>query len=177
MTERECLAADIYRTAHLTGRFRLRSGLEATEYFDKYRFESDPALLARIVSALLPLVPARVERLAGLELGGVPIATLLAQRTGLPALFVRKAPKTYGTCRLAEGGEVAGSTSLVVEDVVTTGGQIVDSTRRLRDLGATVTDVLVVIDRLQGGRENLLEEGLELHALYTLRELEAASAR
>ena len=172
---RRQLAANIYRAAHVTGNFRLRSGLTANEYFDKYQFESDPQLLKAVAEALLPLVPEGVDRLAGLELGGVPIATILAQLTGKPALFVRKKAKDYGTLRLAEGGAVQGRSVLVVEDVITTGGQIMESARELRSMGANIRCALVVIDRLQGGRENLAELGIELRALYTIDDLKAAA--
>ena len=118
------LATRIAAASRLTGNFRLRSGATATEYFDKYRFEADPALLAAIAEALAPMIPAGTTALAGLELGGIPVATALSLRTGLPARFVRKRAKDYGTCRLAEGGDVAGERLLVVEDVVTSGGQI-----------------------------------------------------
>ncbi len=170
------LAADIHRVAHTAGQFRLRSGLTADRYFDKYRFESDPALLGRIADALVPRIPDGIDALAGLELGGVPIATVLAQRTGKPALFVRKKPKEYGTLRLAEGGDVEGRRLLIVEDVITTGGQILESTGALRDLGADVSHALVVIDRLQGGSANLQAHGIELRALYSIEELERAGA-
>ena len=108
------------------------------EYFDKYRFESDPLLLREIAEALAPLVPDGTEVLAGLELGGVPLAVALSQVTGLPTLFVRKEAKTYGTCQLAEGGEIDGKQVTVVEDVVTSGGQVVLSCGDLRDRGAVV---------------------------------------
>ena len=123
--ERDALARTIYERTHLTGEFVLRSGAVSNEYFDKYRFESDPALLREIAEALVPLVPSGIDGLAGLELGGVPIATMLSQVTGLPAFFVRKEAKTYGTCQLAEGGDIEGLRLLVVEDVVTSGGQVI----------------------------------------------------
>src|SRR4051812_5399655 len=104
--DRDALARQIYAAAHLTGTFTLRSGTVSNEYFDKYRFESDPALLRAIAEAMAPLVPAGIDALAGLELGGIPLVTLLAQVTGLPACFVRKQAKTYGTCQIAEGAEV-----------------------------------------------------------------------
>ena len=105
------LAGRVYTAAHLTGTFVLRSGRTADRYFDKYRFESDPALLAEIVAALAPLVPPGVEGLAGLELGGVPLATMLSSVTGLPAFFVRKQPKKYGTEQVCEGATSPGATS------------------------------------------------------------------
>lgn len=168
------LAARIQRAAHLTGEFRLRSGATSTEYFDKYRFEADPRLLADVAAGLAELLPAGVEVLAGLELGGIPLVTAVSAITGLPARFVRKQPKTYGTCRLAEGGEVDGLRVAVIEDVVTSGGQVVESCAALESLGATVARVVCVIDREAGGRDNLLAAGLELAALFTATELRQA---
>jgi len=169
--ERDALARTIYQRTHLTGEFVLRSGAVSTEYFDKYRFESDPVLLRVIAEALAPLVPSGIDGLAGLELGGVPIATMLSQVTGLPAFFVRKQPKTYGTCQLAEGGDFEGMRLLVVEDVVTSGGQVITSCGDLRDRGATVEHAVCVIDRESGGPAGLLANGIELRALYRMSEL------
>ena len=168
------LSQRIFETAHITGNFTLRSGAVSNEYFDKYRFESDPALLREIAEAMAPLVPEGTEALAGLELGGVPLATMLAQVTGLPALFVRKEAKTYGTCQLAEGGAIDGRRLAIVEDVVTSGGQVVLSGRDLRDLGAKVETAICVIDRESGGREALAAEGIELRALFTMSQLKGA---
>ncbi len=165
------LARRIYQTSHLTGQFTLRSGATATEYFDKYQFETDPELLREIAAHLQPLIPDETDVLAGLELGGVPIATMLSQLCGLPTCFVRKEAKTHGTCKLAEGGDIAGKRLLIVEDVVTSGGQIALSTRDLRDLGARVSQAVCVIDRESGGAENLVKAGVELHALFRMGEL------
>ena len=165
------LARKIYDVAHLTGTFTLRSGAVSNEYFDKYRFESDPVLLREIADALAPLVPAGTEALAGLELGGVPLAVALSQVTGIPAVFVRKEAKTYGTCQLAEGGELAGRRLTVVEDVVTSGGQVVTSCGDLRERGAVVEHALCVIDREAGGPAALAAIGVELRPLYRMREL------
>lgn len=168
---RAALARRIYDVAHLTGTFTLRSGAVSTEYFDKYRFESDPALLREIAEALAPLVPDGTEVLAGLELGGVPLAVAVSQTTGLPTLFVRKEAKTYGTCQLAEGGEIDGKRVTVVEDVVTSGGQVVLSCGDLRARGALVSHALCVIDRESGGPEALAEIDVELRPLFTMTEL------
>ena len=167
------LAARVYRAAHLTGTFRLRSGVTSDEYFDKYRFEGDPELLADIADAMVGLIPPGTDALAGLELGGVPLATALSLRTGLPALFVRREAKTYGTCRLAEGGEIDGHRLTIVEDVVTSGGQVVSSCRELRELGATVDTAMCVIDRQAGGAANLAAASLELRSLFTPDQLTA----
>jgi orotate phosphoribosyltransferase len=168
------LAHRIHAASHLTGQFVLRSGREATEYFDKYRFEADPVLLDEIAREMAPLVPEDIEVLAGLEMGGIPVVTALGRHIGLPCAFVRKQAKTYGTRRLAEGAEVAGRRVLVVEDVVTSGGQIVLSTADLRGLGADVREALCVIDREQGGAQTLSSEGISLLALLTAADLRAA---
>ncbi len=118
--------------------------------------------MREIAEALVALIPAGVEVLAGLELGGVPLAVVASQVSGLPTVFVRKTAKTYGTCRLTEGGEVAGRRIAVIEDVVTSGGQVIESCRELRDREAEIAAVLCVIDREAGGRENLATEGLDL---------------
>mgnify|MGYP001151500943 CR=1 FL=1 len=173
--ERRELAAAIFQTSHLTGTFELRSGTTATEYFDKYRFESNPELLRAIAAEAAGRVPAGTEVLAGLELGGVPIATALGLATGLPVAFVRKAAKPYGTRRLAEGALIEGRRVLVVEDVVTSGGQVAISTADLRDRGAVVEHVLCVVDREEGGGEALANVGLTMTALFTAAELRSAT--
>lgn len=165
------LANRVYDAAHLTGTFTLRSGQTATEYFDKYRFEADPALLRDIAEAMAPMVPDGIDALAGLELGGVPIATALSLATGIPARFVRKEAKTYGTCLLAEGGDIDGRRLLVVEDVVTTGGQVLASTADLREQGAEVDAVLCAIDRRPDDSSVFADAGLELRALFRMSEL------
>jgi orotate phosphoribosyltransferase len=169
------LGRRIYQVAHLTGEFVLRSGMVATEYFDKYRFEADPVLLDEIARAMVPLVPAGTEVLAGLEMGGIPVVTALGRHTGLPCAFVRKEAKAYGTRRLAEGADIAGRRVVVVEDVVTSGGQIVLSTKELRALGADVRDALCVIDRQQGGAAALAATDLTLTSLLTSDDLHTAA--
>jgi len=164
------LASRIDRLCRLEGTFTLRSGAISHTYFDKYRFEGDPAVLREVVDQLAPLVLPETEILAGLEMGGIPLATGLALATGLPAVFVRKQAKPYGTAKLAEGGEIAGKRLLIVEDVVTSGGQIAISAGDLRALGATVTHALCVIDREEGGRENLAGDGIELISLLRTRD-------
>ncbi|MFI6832358.1 orotate phosphoribosyltransferase [Kribbella sp. NPDC050241] len=165
------LGRRIYASAHLTGEFVLRSGQVTGEYFDKYRFEADPVLLDAVAEAMVPLVPEGTEVLAGLEMGGIPVVTALGRHTGLPCAFVRKEAKAYGTRRLAEGAETAGKRVTIVEDVVTTGGQIVLSTNDLRALGAEITDALCVINRNPTTPAPLAEAGLTLHALLTSDDL------
>lgn len=171
---RNDLAAAIFKTAYLRGEFKLRSGQTSNEYFDKYRFESDPELLREIAKKMTPLVPDGTTVLAGLETGGIPIATALAMESGIEICFVRKKAKEYGTMKLAEGADIAGKKVCVIEDVVTTGGQVIESVRQLRKLGAEITDVLCVIDREQGGRDKLQDEKLWLHPLFLMSELKAS---
>jgi orotate phosphoribosyltransferase len=170
------LARQVHRVSHLTGSFVLRSGATSSEYFDKYRFESEPRLLREIAEAMAGLLPPGADALAGLELGGVPLATMLSQVTGLPAGFVRKQAKPYGTRRLAEGFDVAGRRLVLVEDVVTSGGAVVDSCRALRAEGAEVASAICVIDREAGGPANLAAIGVELRPLFTMTQLTRAAA-
>ncbi|MFF0721508.1 orotate phosphoribosyltransferase [Micromonospora sp. NPDC003816] len=165
------LARQVNAKSRLTGEFVLRSGRVANEYFDKYQFEADPILLDALAEQMVALVPAETEVLAGLEMGGIAVVTALGRRTGLPCAFVRKTAKPYGTARLAEGAEVTGRRVLVVEDVVTSGGQVVLSSRDLRGLGAHVDAAVCVIDRQEGGSEALAVEGITLRALLTRADL------
>ena len=176
MTPDPTLAADIDAICRLTGEFTLRSGQVSSEYFDKYLFEAQPALLARVAAQMEALLPADTELLGGLELGGIPIATMVSARTGLPALFVRKKAKEYGTCKLAEGPDVAGRRVTLVEDVITTGGAVRDATRALRDAGAVVEVVVCAIDRSPAGQNPLADVGLEVRPVLTKADLDAARA-
>jgi orotate phosphoribosyltransferase len=170
------LARRIYERSHLTGEFRLRSGAVSNEYFDKYLFESDPQLLRDVGEALSGLLIEGIDALAGLELGGVPLATICSQFCELPTLFVRKQAKSYGTCRLAEGGVVKGQRLAIIEDVITSGGQVIESAGALREQGAEIAVVLCVIDREAGGRENLARAELQLRSLFTMTQLQDAAA-
>ncbi|MEU7173776.1 orotate phosphoribosyltransferase [Micromonospora tulbaghiae] len=167
------LARRVYDTCHLTGRFALRSGQVSDEYFDKYLFEGKPELLREVAEVMVALLP-ECDVLAGMEMGGIPLATVMSQLTGLPTVFVRKHAKEYGTAKVAEGGPVDGLRVVVIEDVVTTGGALLASCGQLRSVGAQVETVVCAIDREQGGRENLAAEGLRLRAALTRRDLEAA---
>lgn len=167
------LAKRIFDVSHLTGTFTLRSGQVSNEYFDKYLFESQPELLAEIADHMARMVPEGTEILAGLEMGGIPVATAISLKTGIPVIFVRKKAKEYGTAKLAEGSEFTGKKVCVIEDVVTTGGQVVISSKELREFGANIDSVMCVIERDVKGGENLQKEGLELHPLFTMQELKA----
>lgn len=171
MTEE--LAQRIFDTCHLVGEFRLRSGRITGEYFDKYLFEAQPALLLDVARAMADLLPP-CDVLAGMEMGGIPVATVMSQLTGLPSVFVRKKAKEYGTCKVAEGGPIEGLRVVAVEDVVTTAGALVSGCRALRTAGALVDTAICVIDRDQGGIANLRAEGVTLRRIMGPADLERA---
>jgi orotate phosphoribosyltransferase len=173
VTHDAALAADIDAACRLTGEFTLRSGQVADTYFDKYLFEAQPALLDRVAAQVVGLLPDDTELLGGLELGGIPIATMVSARTSLPALFVRKQAKEYGTAKLAEGPDVAGRRVTIIEDVITTGGAVRDATTALRALGAVVEVVVCAIDRSPEGEDPLSDVGLEVRSVLTRAELDA----
>jgi orotate phosphoribosyltransferase len=162
------LAKKVFQACHLTGDFLLRSGTRSTEYFDKYRLEANPELLFQIAVKMKNLIPSDTQILAGLEMGGIPIATALSLLTGLPICFVRKTAKDYGTCQFAEGSDIKNKNICIIEDVITSGGQVILSTNDLRASGAgSINSVLCIINR--GGEEaekKLKLHNLKLHSLF-----------
>ena len=174
MTKTE-LAKRIREASYLTGEFKLRSGNISNFYWDKYRFESDPVLLAAIAQEMAKLLPSICDGLAGLELGGVPLATALSMQTGIPCFYVRKEAKTYGTCNLIEGGAKDGSTLVVIEDVITTAGQVCTSIEQIRAAGYTVDHVVAVIDRQAGGGSKIEALGCSFTSVFTLTQLESVN--
>ncbi len=171
--ERAKLAKQIRTASFLKGHFRLRSGETSRFYLDKYRFESDPTLLSAVAAELQKLLPQSFDKLAGLELGGIPLVVALSLRTGRKCLYVRKTPKTYGTCNLVEGSFSQGEVVVVIEDVITTAGQACNSVNQMRQLGLVVPYVVCVLDRQHGGKENLKQIGCSLSSVFTMDELQA----
>lgn len=172
---RSDLARQIYKVAHLRGTFTLRSGQVSAEYFDKFQFTSRPELLEAVAEALAELVPPDVQVLAGLQLGGVPLAAALALGTRIPVVYVRLERKPYATQKIAEGVDLNGKVVAIVEDVVSTGGQIMLSAEDLRGEGADVRYALAVVDRETGAGENLAAAGLNYRFLFTSGDLERAA--
>ncbi|NIR02505.1 MAG: orotate phosphoribosyltransferase, partial [Gemmatimonadales bacterium] len=150
MTRRQ-LARAIKAAAYLEGDFVLSSGKRSTYYLDKWRFETNPELLREIVRALADLLPfPGPHRLAGVELGGVPLATALSLETGIPFLVVRRQTKEYGTAKGIEGVFESGERVVLVEDVLTTAGQAIAAAKRLAQAGLDVIRIIYVIDREEG---------------------------
>jgi orotate phosphoribosyltransferase len=170
---REELARRVSERALLHGDFVLRSGKRSTVYLDKYRFETDPALLGPIGAALAELAAqdAPPDRLAGPELGAVPLAAAAALASGIPFLIVRKAAKDYATEGLIEGVFEPGERVLAIEDVVTTGGALIAAVEVLRAAGLTVERALCVLDREEGGGEALAALGVQLEPLFRRADL------
>jgi orotate phosphoribosyltransferase len=171
MTRAE-LAQAIREAAYLEGDFVLSSGKRSKYYLDKWRFETNPALLREIAKAFADVLPTpRPDRVAGIELGGVPLATALSLETGLPLLVVRREAKAYGTAKELEGLWEEGERVVLVEDVLTTAGQAINAAQRLTKLGLTVERVLYVIDRGEGADANLRAAGFAPTALFQKADL------
>jgi len=166
------LANNIYKISNITGTFKLRSGIISNEYFDKYLFEANPQIINQIAIKACKLLPKNIDCIAGLEMGGIPIATMISHYSKLSCLFIRKEAKEYGTCKYAEGGEVNNRRIVIIEDIVSTGGAIIDAVQKIRKDGGIVKDVICIIDRETGGRENLSKIGLNLNQLFYKSEIE-----
>ncbi|MFF7092117.1 orotate phosphoribosyltransferase [Streptomyces rubradiris] len=167
------LAARIAATACVTDAFTLADGQVLDSYFDEYRLAADPRLLHDVADAMSASVPEGAEVLAGVELGGVPLVVALSAATGLPAAFLRRAPKRYGSRRQVEGAAVGGRRVVLVDDVVRSGSQLLAMARMLRVVGAHVTDALCVLERPLGGRLLLDEHGVALGSLLNESDLPA----
>ncbi|WP_089100518.1 orotate phosphoribosyltransferase [Streptomyces hyaluromycini] len=165
------LTVRLAETACVTAPFHLADGARLTSYFDEYRLAADPALLRDTAAAIAALVPSGAQLLAGIELGGVPLVVALSAATGLPAVFLRRCPKRYGSRRQIEGAALDGRRAVLVDDVVRSGGQLLAMARTLRIAGAPVTDALCVLERPLGGRALLAEHRVTLHSLLTEADL------
>lgn len=165
------LAADLVRAAYLRGDFLLSAGQRSDYYFDKYLFETRPAILRRLGRFLSELVPPDTDRVAAPELGAVLLGGAVSMELGLPLVIVKKEAKQYGTARAIEGELHAGERVVVIEDVVTTGTQAIRAARRLADSGAIVNGVVVVLDREEGGEDRMSEAGLRYKPLFRRRDL------
>jgi orotate phosphoribosyltransferase len=169
MTNQDLIDALRAADAVQFGEFELSHGGTSDYYVDKYLFETDPTCLELIADAFAERVG--TTTLGGVALGGVPLAAATSVAAGVPYVIARKQRKDYGTANLIEGRLDAGEEVVVLEDIVTTGQSLVDAVEALREAGATVERALVVVDREEGGRENVAEAGVELESLVTASEL------
>jgi len=170
MTDQQ-LIQRIKDSALLHGDFTLRSGRKSRYYLDKYQFETEPDILEALGRKFSEHVPDDVDRVAGAELGGIPLVTVTSIATGKPAVLIRNQKKDYGTAKQLEGKLNAGERIVIVEDVVTTGGQTLEAAKVIKEAGAEVVKIVVVIDRQEGARENIEGAGFEMAALFTKSDL------
>jgi orotate phosphoribosyltransferase len=168
---REQLAKRIAEVSLLRGEFILRSGRKSNYYLDKYRFETQPDVLVELGKLFAQRVSEKVNRIAGAELGAVPLAAAAAMACGKPFVIVRNQKKDYGTSKLVEGVLNAGDTVLIVEDVLTTGGQVLEAAKSLKEAGAKIDRIVAVIDRQEGARQNIESAGYIFEALFTTDDL------
>lgn len=168
----EQLIERIKEAAILRGEFTLRSGRKSTYYIDKYLFETQPDILRALAERFARHVDGSITRLAGAELGGIPLVSATAMATGLPAVLIRNAKKDYGTAKQFEGKLEKGDRVMIVEDIATSGGQSIEAAKMLRDnMGCDVAKIVVVIDRQEGAREAIEAAGFAFASLFTKADL------
>lgn len=170
---REELARRIAEMSLVRGEFELRSGRMSSYYVDKYQFSTQPDVLRALGELFAERINAigQVSRLAGAELGGIPLVCSASMATGIPCIFIRNRKKEYGTGKQLEGQLNPGDRVVVLEDVATTGGQVLEAARVIRDAGGEVVRIIATIDRQEGARENIEKAGHAFEALFTVADL------
>ena len=169
MTNQELIAALRDADAVQYGEFELSHGGTSDYYVDKYLFETDPHCLELIAEAFAEEIDE--PKLAGVALGAVPLVAVTSVETDRPYVIARKKAKEYGTAKRIEGRLEEGEEVVVLEDIATTGNSAIDAVEALREAGAVVNRVLVVVDREEGATERLADHDLELDSLVTASEL------
>jgi orotate phosphoribosyltransferase len=173
MTQSE-LAMRIAEVSLLRGEFTLRSGRKSNYYLDKYLFETQPDILVELGQMFAERVNENVDRIAGAELGAVALAAATAIACGKPFVIIRNQKKDYGTSKLLEGTLKPGERVLIVEDVLTTGGQVLEAAKTLEQGGAKIDRIVAVIDRMEGARQNIESAGYVFESLFTTKDLGVA---
>lgn len=168
---RDQLAARIAEVALLRGEFTLRSGRKSNYYLDKYLFETQPDILQALGEAFALRIGSDVDRLAGPELGAVALAGAASIASGKPFVIVRNRKKDYGTAKAVEGTLKAGERVAIIEDILTTGGQVIEAAKSLEEQGAKVVKIVGVIDRMEGARQNIESAGYMFESLFTTTDL------
>lgn len=170
MTRSE-LTRRIKEAAYLEGDFTLRSGRKSKYYLDKYLFETQPDILKALGDRFAEYVLGSTTLIAGAELGGVALAAAASMAGGKPFVIIRNQKKDYGTAKPFEGKLTDADSVLVVEDIATTGGQVLEAAKLIREIGAKVERIVAVIDRQEGARENIEAAGFTFDALFTKADL------
>lgn len=155
----------------LRGTFTLRSGRTSDYYLDKYLFSTQPEILHELGRMFAERLPEGVTKLAGAELGGIPLVTAASLASGLPCVFIRNAKKDYGTAKQLEGRLDETDRVVIVEDIATTGGQVLEAAQTIAETGAKVLRIIATIDRLEGARENIENAGFAFDSLFTVNDL------
>jgi len=168
---REELIKRIKETAYLEGDFVLRSGKRSKYYLDKYLFETCPDILKALGEEFAKYATDEVTLIAGAELGGVALAAAAAMASGRNWVIIRNSKKGYGTGKMVEGILKAGDVVLLVEDIATTGGQVLEAAKIITEAGAKVKEIVCVIDRKQGAGENITRAGYKFESILTKDDL------
>lgn len=168
---REELIRRIRETAYLEGDFVLRSGKRSRYYLDKYLFETCPDILKALGAEFAKHITKDVTLIAGAELGGVALAAATAMETGKNWIIIRNSKKGYGTGKMVEGLLNKDDVVLLVEDIATTGGQVIEAAKVITEAGATVKKIVCVIDRKQGAEENITQAGYKFESILTKDDL------
>jgi len=156
------------------GEFTLTSGKKSPFYIDMRVIPSFPKLFDEVCNMYVEVIKnevAKVDRIAGVPTAGLPFATLVSYKLGLPLIYVRKEQKAHGKGEMVEGILSEGDNVLIIDDIVTTGGSLINSINNVRDRGGIVKDVVVFLNREQGGQKNLKNVGVELHSILGIMEL------
>lgn len=166
------LIEKINTIAKLRGTFTLRSWATSDTYFDKYKLLSDSQILDEIANNMVPLIPDSIEVLAWLEMGWIPLVTLLSHKTWIPAAFIRKEAKAYWTCKYAEWADLLWKKILLIEDIVTSGWAIIDAKKKLTQDNILVNQALCIIDREAGWKEALHTNWIQLISLFVKSDID-----
>lgn len=169
--KRDELARRIREVAYLEGDFTLRSGRKSKYYLDKYLFETKPDILAELGKMFGAYIGDQTTLIAGAELGGVALAAATALATNTPFVIIRNTKKDYGTSKPFEGAMNDGDSVVIVEDIATTGGQVLEAAKLISGIGAKVERIVAVIDRQEGARENIEGAGFTFDSLFTKADL------
>jgi orotate phosphoribosyltransferase len=173
---KELLAKRIRETSILHGEFTLRSGKTSSWYIDKYLFTTQPDILSALGVLFAEKIPQTATLLAGAELGGIPLVTTASMACNLPCIFIRNQKKEYGTAQQLEGNLDPSDKVVIVEDVATTGGQVLEAATTIQESGAKVEAIIAVVDRCEGARENIEDAGFVFESLFTISDLGIAEA-
>ncbi len=170
----EQLIRRITDAALLRGEFTLRSGRKSKYYLDKYLFQTQPDILEALAERFakrIESLPGGVDRLAGAELGGVPLVSATGIAADKPFILIRNQKKGYGTAKQVEGELNPGDKVVILEDIATTGGQVLEAAQTLTGMGAEIVKIIAVIDRQEGARENIEAAGYGFDSLLTKADL------